>query len=80
MAPAERIPFRIQWPWFLGSAAVGILYIYTVRPKPAVVFKYPTPYNSGKVVYADHVGNCYKFEMETLKCAPEMKTEPQPIV
>jgi hypothetical protein len=77
---AERIPFRIHWAWFIGAAAVGILYIYTVRPKPLIVFKYPTPYNSGKVIYADHVGNCYKFQMEHVKCPPGSQTEPQPIV
>jgi len=71
--------FRIRWLWFLGAFATGILYVYLVRPMPRIVYKYPTPYNSGKIIYSDHAGNCYKFKMDVIKC-PKDSVEPQPIV
>jgi hypothetical protein len=72
--------FRVHWTWFIIAFASGVLYLYAVRPTPLKVYKYPTPYNAGKVVYSDHAGNCYKFNMETLKCSKDQATEPQPIV
>lgn len=72
--------FQVHWPWFIVAFAVGVLYLYAVRPTALKVYKYPTPYNSGKIIYSDHAGNCYKFEMETLPCEKGAATEPQPIV
>lgn len=73
--------YRFRWEWFIASFAIGILYVYLVQPTPIIVYKYPTPYNAGKVTYADHAGNCYKFKVDTIECPKDKKhVEAQPIV
>jgi subtilisin family serine protease len=74
--------FQFRLGWFLIAFAAGVLYVYISHPRPTIVYKYPTPYNSGKVVYADAAGNCYKFKVKTLESCPEAddKVVPQPIV
>lgn len=73
--------YQFRWGWFLVSFAVGVLYVYLVKPQPFIVYKYPTPYNAGKVTYSDNVGNCYKFKVETVECPKDRShVEAQPIV
>jgi hypothetical protein len=76
--------FQFRWLWFLGAFAIGVLYVYISHPSPTIIYKYPTPYNSGKVIYADATGNCYKFKVKALDACPteteDTKIVPQPIV
>ena len=37
--------------YFIISFAIGIFLTYILTGKPTVIIKYPTPYNSGKLIY-----------------------------
>jgi hypothetical protein len=47
---------------------IGIIGIIFVKPSKNVVYKYPTPENSGKLVYKDKNGICYKYNAKQLDC------------
>lgn len=53
---------------FLVSLGVGIFFSYIVSPQPKVIYKYPTPANSGKVTYVDDAGVCYKYKSTQVDC------------
>lgn len=55
---------------FLAGLAVGAVIFFGFKPdanKERVV-KWPNPENSGKVVYRDRNGLCYKFESQLVDC------------
>jgi len=43
--------FKFNFFAFIIAFAIGIFYVYISTPKPKIVIKYPTPYNSNKIVY-----------------------------
>ena len=47
-----------------------ILFVYILTPTPDIVLKYPTPENSGKIVYKDKADVCYKYEAKEVTCQP----------
>lgn len=63
---------------FIIAFAVGILYVFIDTPKQRNVIKYPTPYNSNKMVYKGLTDECYKFKVKEVKCTD--KAIPQPII
>ena len=46
---------------FLLSLFIGIFFVYIITPPPKVLVKYPTPENSGRVIYKDEAHNCFKI-------------------
>ena len=60
--------------YFIISFAIGIFFTYILTGKPTVIIKYPTPYNSGKLIYKDKAKNCYKYSYDIIKC-PLNKTK-----
>ena len=54
--------------YFIASFAFGMLIIYTTTPQPEIIIKYPTPENSGKIIYKDDAGVCYKYRAEEIEC------------
>jgi hypothetical protein len=58
---------------FFISLAIGLFFGYVTAKTPRIVFKYPTPYNSEKIVYTDRVGNCYKYKASETKCPADIK-------
>lgn len=71
--------FRLNWPIFLISFAVGILYIYMMHPPPKIVLKFPSPYNAGKVIYKDKADECFVFDAEKVQCpknASQVRKQP----
>lgn len=72
----KRIKLRII-P-FLLSFMIGFIFIYINSPKPRVIIKYPTPYNSEKVYYKGLTGDCYKFKYEIVDC--DKNAIEQPII
>lgn len=71
---------RINLLFFFMSFAIGLLFVYIFTPPPQVVIKFPTPYNSGQVVYKDKNDGCFLYKAEKVTC-PYDKTliKPQPI-
>ena len=47
---------------FFISLGIGLFFAYITAKTPRIVFKYPTPYNSDKIIYTDTVGTCYKYK------------------
>jgi len=48
--------------------AIGVIAIMFIKPEQSVVLKYPTPENSGKIVYKDKNGVCYKYTSTEVDC------------
>jgi hypothetical protein len=64
----------INFPVFLVSLAIGILFIYLFQPELNVIYVYPTPDNQNKILYKDKTDNCFKFNAEEVDC-PDDKTK-----
>ena len=70
--------FRFNYITFFIAFAVGILFVYISTPKQKIIIKYPTPYNSNKIVYKNENDFCYKYEVSEIKCTD--KAIDQPII
>ena len=64
----------INFPVFLVSLAIGILFVYLFQPELNVIYVYPTPDNQNKILYKDKTDNCFKFTAEEVDC-PDDKTK-----
>jgi hypothetical protein len=53
---------------FLIALCIGLFYTYITMPKPEIVYKYPTPFNAGKLVYVDKNNTCYKYRIDRVEC------------
>jgi hypothetical protein len=53
---------------FLVSLCAGLFYTYVTAPEPKIIYKYPTPFNSGKVLYQDDNKVCYKYKIQKASC------------
>jgi len=58
--------------YFLIALCVGLLYTYISAPIPKIVIKYPTPFNAGKITYADQNGVCYKYSIQEVQCPSDL--------
>jgi hypothetical protein len=58
---------------FFISLAIGLFFAYITAKTPRIVFKYPTPYNSDKIIYTDTVGTCYKYKANEVSCPKDIK-------
>ncbi len=54
--------------YFLLAFSIGLLYCYISQPQPKVIVKFPNPVNSGKIVYKNEDGTCYKFKASKESC------------
>jgi len=70
--------FRFNYIAFIFAFALGILFVYISTPKQKIIIKYPTPYNSNKIVYKNENDFCYKYEVNEIKCND--KAIDQPII
>ena len=59
---------NINTKWFLVSFAFGLFLVYCSAPQPEIIIKYPTPDNAIDTVFKDDIDNCYKFDVEKIKC------------
>ena len=55
----------INFPAFLISLAVGLVFVYLSAPTHNVVHVYPTPDNADKVQYKDKAGVCFSYPVAT---------------
>ena len=58
----------INFPVFLVSLAIVILFVYLFQPELNVIYVYPTPDNQNKILYKDKTDNCFKFNAAEVKC------------
>ena len=61
--------------YFFIAFFVGMFMTYITVPTPEVILKYPTPINSGKIVYQDLADTCYVYESEQIPCPKKGVTE-----
>jgi hypothetical protein len=52
----------------LAGVVVGIIGILFMKPSQNIVYKYPTPETSEKVVYKDKNGVCYTYKANPVDC------------
>jgi hypothetical protein len=74
----ENKTFKFNIVAFISAFAIGILFVYLSSPKQKIIIKYPTPYNSNKIVYKNENDMCYKYDVEEIKCTD--KAIDQPII
>lgn len=67
---------RLHLTALVASFAIGILYTYLVTPPPAVIVKFPSPYNAGKVLYRDRSDTCYMFRSDAVACSGPILQQP----
>ena len=63
----EPIPFFI-------ALFFGFMMCYIMTPPPKIVYKHPTPENTKDTIYKDKSDNCYRYEVDEIKC-PKNKNE-----
>tara|TARA_X000001036_G_C20677442_1_gene804703 strand:- start:1993 stop:2211 length:219 start_codon:yes stop_codon:yes gene_type:complete len=66
----------INLPYFLCALAIGLFLNYIHSPEQKVIFVYPTPENTQKILYRDQAENCYKYKARTVKCGNNAKSIP----
>jgi hypothetical protein len=65
---------------FIAGVILGIFGIYFMKPEATIVFKYPTPENTGKLTYKDKNGVCYQYAGKDVSCdANEAKLKTYPL-
>ena len=67
------------FPFFM-AIFFGLMMCYVMTPVPQIVFRHPTPENANNTVYHDESDNCYKYEVDEVKCPKDKsKIKKQPI-
>ena len=66
----------INFFYFLCALAIGLFLNYIHSPEQKVIYVYPTPENSNKILYKDQVDNCYKSKPTIVKCSNDAKSIP----
>ncbi len=54
--------------YFFLALFIGLFFTYISTPIPDIVIKYPTPENTGKIIYKDDADVCYKYRSEEVEC------------
>lgn len=58
----------INFPIFLLSLALGLLFVYLSNPDVKKIVVYPTPDNLDSIQYQDKSSNCFKANAEEVSC------------
>ena len=53
---------------FLISFSLGIFYCYIRTTPKRIIYRYPTPENSGKTIYRDTINKCFKYNFNEVSC------------
>jgi hypothetical protein len=61
----------INFPVFLITLALGLLYIYISDEYKHTIVIYPTPDNINEYQFKDKTNNCFSYEMNEVKCPTE---------
>jgi len=54
-------------PLIIGIV-IGIIAILYIKPEKTVVYKYPNPETSEKIIYKDKNGVCYAYAPKKVDC------------
>lgn len=53
---------------FFIALAIGLFFTYIYSPPKKIIIKWPTPENSGKIIYKDNADLCYKYKANEILC------------
>jgi len=59
---------RIQFIPLVIGITIGIVALIFVKPEKNVVYKYPNPESSEKIIYKDKNGICYAYSPTKVDC------------
>ena len=59
---------HIQIIPLISGIVIGIVAIIVAKPHQNIVYKYPNPDTSDKVIYKDKNGVCYKYKATQVDC------------
>jgi hypothetical protein len=67
---------------FIISFAIGLFIVYIFSPPPEVIVKFPSPHNSGDILYREKDGSgCFKYVAENHECPLDKSViRPQPLL
>lgn len=68
--------FQFQYTYFFLGLLIGAVYVFFNIPKPRLIIKYPTPYNTQTITYKSLSGDCYKIKKQEVKCSPDAIDQP----
>jgi hypothetical protein len=72
---------KLNFFYFILSFTIGLFISYITNPTPEIIVKFPSPTNSGKVIYKDKAGQCYTYKAEKKECPNGSKNvKAQPII
>jgi hypothetical protein len=63
----------INFPLFLLSLAIGLLFVYLTEAPKRVIYVYPNPSNVDKFRYKDDANNCFKYIQTSVECPSDSK-------
>lgn len=58
----------IEWRVFIASLAIGLLFVYIVKPNMKTIYVFPNPENIDKIQYVDHTNTCFNFDKQEVSC------------
>ena len=58
----------INWPVFVSSFIIGLLFVHLSAPSTTTVYVFPTPDNTGLVEYVDKANNCFQYISNKISC------------
>jgi len=61
---------------FFIALVVGLFLTYATTPMPDILYKFPVPDTSDKLVYKDTADNCFHLSMKPMKCTGDEKNIP----
>ena len=64
----------INFPLFIISLALGLLFVYLNEGPKKIIYVYPTPNNVNQVTYKDKADNCFRYISNDVEC-PSNKDE-----
>lgn len=62
--------------YFFVGLIIGAMYVFYNVPKPRLIIKYPTPYNTKTITYKSLSGDCFKIKKEIVECSDDAIDQP----
>lgn len=62
--------------YFFIAFFIGMFAVYISVPTPEIIIRYPTPLNSGKLVYRDNADMCYVYDSKEVSCTKDAINTP----
>jgi hypothetical protein len=53
---------------FFIAFFIGMFMVYITVPLPEIIIRYPTPPNSGSIIYKDNADICYVYKAQEVNC------------